>query len=86
MTTGSDQALALMESFEVAQGVTHFGIEMLAIATQGKAVLTERIDTMLGRMDGVETKLRLMGIFDVEDGRMTAWRDYFDTAALGTPG
>lgn len=53
--------------------------ENLAIATVGNKVLTERIDrfTIMGK----RIELPVMGTFEVNDqGKITAWRDYFDMA------
>lgn len=53
--------------------------ELLAIATVGNKVLTERVDrfTIMGK----RIELPVMGIFEVDGaGKITAWRDYFDMA------
>lgn len=53
--------------------------ELLAIATAGNKVLTERVDrfTIMGK----RIELPVMGTFEVDDaGKITAWRDYFDMA------
>jgi limonene-1,2-epoxide hydrolase len=52
--------------------------KLLAIAADGNKVLTERIDDF-GR-GGIDISLPLMGIFEIDDGLITAWRDYFDMA------
>ncbi|MCU0669508.1 MAG: nuclear transport factor 2 family protein [Myxococcota bacterium] len=44
--------------------------------TQEGVVLTERLDRFLVRGRWIE--LPVMGAFEVRDGRITAWRDYFD--------
>ena len=44
--------------------------------TQDGVVLTERVDRFLVRDRWIE--LPVMGAFEVHDGRITAWRDYFD--------
>ena len=54
--------------------------EMVSIAENGNKVLTERID----RFDMPGDKkidLPVMGTFEITDGKISAWRDYFD---LGT--
>jgi limonene-1,2-epoxide hydrolase len=52
--------------------------KLLALAVDGNKVLTERVDDF--RLRGIEVSLPLMGIFEIEDGRIRAWRDYFDLA------
>jgi limonene-1,2-epoxide hydrolase len=44
--------------------------------TRDGVVLTERVDRFLVRGRWIE--LPVMGAFEVRDGRVTAWRDYFD--------
>lgn len=46
------------------------------IAANGSAVLTERIDSMV--IGGLYVELPVMGTFEVRDGKIIAWRDYFD--------
>jgi limonene-1,2-epoxide hydrolase len=58
---------------------TEAEFEMLAIATAGNKVLTERIDrfTIMGK----KIEIAVMGTFEVNgEGKITAWRDYFDMA------
>ena len=50
--------------------------QLLAIAATGSTVLTERIDGFVVR--GQPVRLPLMGAFEIEDGKIKAWRDYFD--------
>lgn len=52
---------------------------MLDIAQSATgAVLTERLDII--DLGDRRVELRIMGIFELSDGRITAWRDYFDLA------
>ena len=75
-TIGIEEALSRPRSPGV---IVHF--DMLAIAADGNRVLTERLDRFV-RADGNEVAaLRVMGIFEIEDGHIVAWRDYFDVAA-----
>jgi len=43
------------------------------------AVLTERLDKFA--LGGKNIELPVMGVFELTDGKITAWRDYFDMAA-----
>jgi len=54
------------------------GWEVLHQAVDGNVVLNERIDRF-GHGDKV-IELRVMGVFEVRDGKIAAWRDYFDAA------
>lgn len=43
------------------------------------AVLTERVDKFA--LGGKNIELPVMGVFELTDGKIAAWRDYFDMAA-----
>ena len=44
-------------------------------------VMNERTDVMR-RKDGGEIPLPVTGVFEVVDGKIAAWRDYFDLATV----
>jgi limonene-1,2-epoxide hydrolase len=48
---------------------------------QGDVVMNERTDVMR-RKDGGEIALPVMGVFEVRDGKIAVWRDYFDLATV----
>ena len=50
--------------------------DVLNIADEGGVVLTERVDKF--RINGVWAEVPVMGVFEVSDGKIAAWRDYFD--------
>ena len=52
--------------------------EIKRIAANGDTVLTERIDRFLGAKT---VELPVMGAFEIRDGKIAAWRDYFDLGA-----
>ncbi|HLN17562.1 MAG TPA: limonene-1,2-epoxide hydrolase family protein [Acidimicrobiales bacterium] len=58
---------------------TSIEFRILAMASTGSTVLTERID-FFNTAAGAEGRIPVMGAFEVEDGRIAAWRDYFDMA------
>lgn len=61
-------------------GVESVEFRMVAIAADGPTVLTERVDVF--RYPGKEVALPVMGTFEVVDGKIAAWRDYFDLNQL----
>ena len=75
---GIDDAIAFLEGF--------FGmfeslvVENLHVAATGNVVLTERIDTM--KLGDAVAPLPVMGAFEVRDGKIAAWRDYFDLGQI----
>ena len=46
------------------------------IAADGAAVLTERTDALI--FGPLRLQFWVCGVFEVHDGRITLWRDYFD--------
>lgn len=53
--------------------------EVLTLAVDGHRVLTERVDRFT--IGDKRIELPVMGTFEVgSDGKITAWRDYFDMA------
>ncbi len=53
--------------------------ETLNIAEAGSIVFTERVDRF--EMAGKKVELPVAGVFEIENGKIKAWRDYFDMAA-----
>jgi len=51
------------------------------IASDGNTVLTERVDEITA--NGVMAPVPVMGTFEVRDGRIVRWRDYFDMGLVG---
>lgn len=49
--------------------------------SDGNVVMNERTDTMR-RKDGGAIPLPVMGVFEVVDGKIAKWRDYFDMATV----
>lgn len=80
-TRGPDEASVIMEKFFDAGGFEAFHVDVLHIAVAGDTVLTERIDYAV-RADGTRSEkgIRVAGVFEVTNGKIAAWRDYFDTA------
>ncbi len=56
--------------------------EMINIAQSGNSVLTERVDSML--INGTMVDMPVMGTFDIKDGKITEFRDYFDMGMWNT--
>jgi limonene-1,2-epoxide hydrolase len=71
---GADAVRTAIAEFLDSAGSVDFRIDH--IAAQGDTVLTERVDIM--EMQGRAVELPVMGTFEVRDGRIARWRDYFD--------
>jgi limonene-1,2-epoxide hydrolase len=53
-----------------------FDVKIHRIASEGSAVLTERTDVLI--LGPFQPHFWVCGVFEVRDGRITLWRDYFD--------
>jgi limonene-1,2-epoxide hydrolase len=74
---GPDQAydflMAMMARWEAVE------LAMPLIRGDGDAVLVERVERFRKRSgDAPDVVLRSMGAFELCDGKITHWRDYFD--------
>ncbi len=69
---GREAAAAFLAQlpYDAAEWIVH------AIAANGATVLTERTDRF--HLGGKWLEIRVMGAFEVADGQITHWRDYFD--------
>ncbi len=71
---GTDAIRKTLEGFMGAASEVQWDI--VNIVADGGVVLTERVDKFKVNDQWIE--LRVMGAFEVADGKITAWRDYFD--------
>jgi limonene-1,2-epoxide hydrolase len=71
---GIEATMAVVDMFVHMCEALEFEIHHLA--SDGSTVLTERTDTFT--IKGKTAPLPVMGAFHVSDGKITAWRDYFD--------
>jgi limonene-1,2-epoxide hydrolase len=62
--------------FRRMDGRAAFEVKIHRIAADGAAVLTERTDALI--FGPVRLQFWVCGVFEVHDGRITLWRDYFD--------
>ncbi len=71
---GADAIRATIAGFTT--GVDSVVFETTHIAAAGDVVLTERVDVF--RFPNGTIRLPVSGTFEVRDGKIAAWRDYFD--------
>ena len=71
---GKEASVAMIQGFlDMAEKMT---FQIHRIAANGDSVLTERTDTFT--INGADSPVAVMGSFDLRDGKIVAWRDYFD--------
>jgi limonene-1,2-epoxide hydrolase len=57
-------------------GIEGIEFRVINIAADGPVVMTERVDVF--KLPDKSFELPVMGTFEVSDGKINAWRDYFD--------
>lgn len=74
-SVGKQQIRAVIEMFTAAPQAIEFTINHQAETAAG-LVLNERTDTF--QIGDTTITLRVMGVFELKQGKISAWRDYFD--------
>jgi limonene-1,2-epoxide hydrolase len=59
-----------------APGIESIQFRVINIAANGPVVMTERVDVF--KLPDRSFELPVMGTFEVSEGKISAWRDYFD--------
>jgi limonene-1,2-epoxide hydrolase len=71
---GRDAALAAVKfQFDMFDPIS---FRIINLVENGNTVLTERVDEVTA--NGIMAPVPLMGTFEVKEGRIVHWRDYFD--------
>ena len=78
---GHDEVRALIGPF--MDGAEGFKWEVLAQLESGDTVMNERVDRFF-LAGGKQVDVRVAGYFEVSNGKVRRWRDYFDTGKLLT--
>ncbi len=60
-----------------APGIEGIQFRVINIAANGPVVMTERVDVF--KLPNKSFELPVMGTFEISNGKIKAWRDYFDT-------
>lgn len=66
----------IMKLLRRSQGSMGFAVKFHSIAVEGDTVLTERTDAII--FGPLRLQFWVCGRFEIRDGRVTLWRDYFD--------
>jgi len=74
--TGKDGIREVLNLFLPSSSAVTFDVSHSA--ARGNVVLNERVDRFV--MGGKEIALPVAGVFEIRDGKIAAWRDYFDFA------
>jgi limonene-1,2-epoxide hydrolase len=80
-TTGPEEAAQLMLGME-AMGFKAIEVDFRNVVAAGDVVCTERVDHIVG-LDGVRRgSFPVVGVTEFRDGKISSWREYFDSANL----
>ena len=80
-TIGPEEAAALFDSMG-QMGFSSVDVDFRNVVAVGDVVCTERVDWLV-RPDGSRVgPLPIVGVTEFRDGKITAWREYFDRAHL----
>lgn len=71
---GRDNVHAMIKGFIASWTETEW--EIRSLLASGDTVIVERIDRIRSSAGNVD--LPCVGVFEMEDGRIREWRDYFD--------
>ena len=81
-TTGPNEAIAIVQSWGAA--FSTFELEIRHVASTVDTVLVERVDVFKRDDGSTFLALPVVGVAEFRDGKITEWREYYDSA--GVPG
>jgi limonene-1,2-epoxide hydrolase len=70
----------VLQGFFKDMNMTSAKFEVRYQLTTGNVVMNERVDYLT--INGKKVSLPVMGVFEIENGKIKAWRDYFDAATF----
>ena len=80
-TTGGAEAAELIGGMG-AMGFQGMAVDLRNVVALGDLVVTERVDWMV-KTDGSRMgPLPVVGVAEFRDGKISAWREYFDSKSL----
>ena len=82
VVVGRDAARAELEKHsQLSTGMIE-GSHIRTIVSNDDTVVVERVD--INSMNGVEVSFNVVAIFEVRDGKITHWREYWDAAHVAS--
>jgi len=79
-TTGPDEAIAIVQTWGAA--FASYELEIRHVASSDDAVLVERFETFRHGDGSIFLALPVVGVAEFRDGKITNWREYYDSAAV----
>ena len=84
-TVGPDQAIAFVAAFENEFPFSYMSVDTRNILESGTTVVVERVDRFHDAHGVQISSMPGIGIFEVRNGRICAWRDYCDLTSFQPP-
>ena len=78
--TGHEEVRKVLTPFIHGANCALTGMEITHTTSSGNVVMNERLENW--QKGAVSLDLPVMGVFEIEDGKIAKWRDYFDGPAL----
>jgi limonene-1,2-epoxide hydrolase len=75
---GKEAAIGVVKYYLSVSDMPFGWVEYLGIASVGNLVLTERIDHLFDEGKTKKHATKIMGAFEVKDGKISRYSDYFD--------
>jgi limonene-1,2-epoxide hydrolase len=80
-TTGGDEAAQFFGGME-SMGFSSLAVEFRNVGVADDVIFSERVDWMV-RPDGTRVgPFPVVGVMEFRDGKISAWREYFDSRNL----
>ncbi|MFK7732345.1 MAG: limonene-1,2-epoxide hydrolase family protein [Pseudomonadales bacterium] len=77
---GKEEIRAFVDGFAGSCEGIEFIVHNEVVSQDGTLIMNERTDRLC--MNGKWIELAVMGVFEMREGKICAWRDYFDMAAF----
>jgi limonene-1,2-epoxide hydrolase len=82
VTTGPDEAVRFLRRAKVAMGLERIDVDIRNITSAKGIVCTERVDHLRQDDGRLIVSAPVAGVLEWRDGRIVAWREYFDSATF----
>jgi limonene-1,2-epoxide hydrolase len=83
VTTGIEEAVAFQYRSKATMGMETIDVDMLHISSSPDGTVhTERVDHIRSAEGRLIVSVPVAGVLEWQDGKIVAWREYFDSASL----
>ena len=82
VTRGPAEAVQFLHRARIAMGIETVEVDLRNITASRGIVFTERIDHLRRADGGLIVSAPVAGVLEWEDGKLVAWREYFDAASF----